>query len=69
VGSFAGIVMFFEGWVDYVGGLGFYMGWRHADLMTFMFIFSLLMLCYFIFCKKNIFLIFRLLAPDRYSFG
>jgi len=55
VGSFAGIVMFFEGWVDYVGGLGFYMGWRHADLMTFMFIFSLLMLCYFIFCKKKYF--------------
>lgn len=44
MGSFTVIVMFYEGWVDFVGGFGFGMRWRRADFTTFMFAVSLLML-------------------------
>lgn len=68
MGSFAVIVMFFKGWVDFVGGLGFCMGWRRADLTTFMFVVPLLMLCHFTFCNSFIFIL-RSQASDRYSNG
>lgn len=44
MGSFTVIVMFYEGWVDFVGGFGFGMRWRRVDFTTFMFAVSLLML-------------------------
>lgn len=68
MGNFTVIVKFFEGWVDFVGGLGFCMGWCHADLTTFMFVVLFLLFCSFVFCNYFIF-IFRSQASDGYSNG